>query len=1102
MAGIGRRGDKSADIDLLKRKANRLKNDLALQLSSAMQDMMTGGVVGAALPAQNFILSARARRKGILVTMAFYIDKNTTSVKCELLAAKDNTGTDATVTHSKAIECKWEDVTDEERSAGYLVREFRTALEFNSIYKVTRTVAINDADGLTRKVKLPDTSPYTVSPVTDFVNRYSSARADQGTDACFQTGSSDAPTMFVDNCGGAETDYILPRPHPTAYVVAQKVNSRGVKPTLRIVVHKNTTRLRVVLIRQDEITTGADAYNAKIAEQIDIDSSQMSMVTGVTALPGENLADARFVKVRFHKPLDYNAVYNTILLVSRGDNVGGVGLDIIKNRTTGLSAIANGTFTAGQLSDGSNPDLAPANPFVKSTSTNGVLDGYVIRKRGVKAIMNFLIPTQTTNLLARIIERNASKKGLSDSWDDITDAERTAKKASRQFGPTLDFNTTYDLIRLAAEGTDIGGSGVDKARNPSSALTDPPTSLASFTTPDENGTFNGSGGNALSFVGITGRRYKKNGNGVLVKMKINAPKGTDRITVKILKISDNSASAQDLLIDYTFEDCFEEIDTAGFINRELPIKLDPTDTPATPNYGVVRLIAQGSGINSGGAGGANPDVYRNPKIKPAAPYTFLDNSSTVRTFSTINPIGFSGVTVPAVPLLAYLTNSIENDEPKVTMRVYYSTPGVNVGGSGVGGVLTANDIGNPTEAFLIINRAGQAGDTGTADKRKITTTISDPNSTFTDIEIEELKIGKQYYIPRVGLQAGTDVAKTSATNPLTDVKFRAGFEIDLSLLTAFSISQPLALDSRTSQVPISYTVPNGISLLGKNIIVEKDVIKNGTPTGYREFARFVLSNDQDNATPGVHNFQAQSTHPANAQIRYRATINPVKGGATSPLSPTLFPTNGSYDLTTDDPGFTDPDRPAYVTKTPMLRMRWKNAGTLKVKFNLPDTNMKTHDTNKLLFIFTARTVSAPVGTLITTTTYYFYNPELNTTPSDPGNFVSSITPIPSPSGSNAAYFFEVGKTGLATLDLDKPIFSDSAQNGDLPTSLASALRSAASSTAVVGGNTFTGSATLSVNVLIFNKAAVANPYRTIFSTTIPFSATSNFQGAAVDSGTD
>lgn len=1030
MGRIGTGGRVDRELDQL-----ALSIDAQLsQINTTMQQMMTtlgAGPVGAALPATSFIqIPTKGRNKGVRVSMAFYIDENTTKVKCEIIALKDNVGSDKAKIHAAVLESVWDDITDDERSAKYIIREFSQTLEFNTIYKVTRTVARNEGGTTAGKVLLPieSDSPYKNAPITAFVDRYNPDRSGTGLDACFQTGSSEDPGDSKDNCGGAEVGAILPKPDPVLYNVGQKVNSKGVKPLLRFIVHVNTRQLRVALIKKDDIDSqsATNAFKDKISHQFDIDKSQLSFA------PLNEGTDARLVTLRFPIALDSGVIYETVLIVSKGDNVGGIGTDEIRNPGPGLlSVILNGEFTAGSAVEGGNANLRPDMPFVQNLdllptpTPDGKPDGYVIKKNGCRALMNFIIPIQTTKLGARIVEKGKPNQILSDDWDDISDAERTSDttfgKCTRQFGPKLDFKTTYQLVRLFADGTGIGIDGQDRARLPDGALANPPVALVEFTTPDEDGTFSSGTSLDLRFVGVTRAVYKKNGSGVIDTFKIEAPKGTNTITARILKVSDNAPSsgatqaqldaAKAAIIEATFTDCSEEIATSGFIERAFPIKLDIVTTPGELNYGVVRLIAEGSNINPSGTGGSNTDIFRNPKTKPVAPFDFKDNGNTIKTFSTAGALSFGNATIPAIPVLADLTNSIENDEAKVSFRVYFSATGQ--GGSGTGGRVTASDIGMPTEAFVICNRAGQAGDTGTVDKQKFSVPISDPLAIFADIELEGLKTGKQYYIPRVGITNGTETKRTSAAIPLTSILFRAGFEIDLTTptnITAFAITQPLAIDSRSSQVPISYTVAAGKNVLPRNLVVEKDVIKNSVATGYKEFARLELKNDQDNASQGVHNFNVQSTHPANTQIRYRATLNPVKGGAVSSLSPTLFPANGTYDMTADDPGVTDTGPPHYQNKIANLKCRFR-PDAFNINFRLPDQNMFTHLYNVIGLRFS--TVEQIFTNVFNRNSYYL-NPKDNTvTPFGFGLGVPS--PITSPNS-----FTEIGKSSEASLGFERP----------------------------------------------------------------------------------
>lgn len=1076
MAGFRRRGDKSADIDVLFQKANRLKRDIdnaTLNVDNMMSNNtpMIGNVRVQGTASGATILGRRRRRRGEFTTLGFYIDPNCTSITLFLLPDLDNMVSSGKTTEQlKAIASanryRFDDITDDERTAGFMTREIGP-LDFLTRYGITRTVSRNDESGLVATVKDPEMHPYTQVPVA-YVSVYDTPTTPVTNGfATFSTCDQDGL-----NCGTTITP-VVPRPHPTNYVLSQRVTPKGVKPTLQVVVPKNATSVAVRLVRQDEVNQGNKPYEKAIRYKWDILPSDLIPVSGFMAE-----TDARIFSGRFGEFLDFDATYDTIRIVCEGDNVDGQGNDIVRNPVSGGSPIANGTFTAGASQEVTNPLLKEDTPFVSMANnpTTGLPIDFILKKRGVKAIFHMLIPDTTTKLTARVAERSGTmdvaNSTLSDSWDDIvppemgstgvTDApsNSTQIKIARRFGPTLDFNTQYRLKRLVAEGDNIGSPGIDKAVYiPATAVT--------FTTPDSEGNFNPVGGN-LSFGGVVGRRFKK--NGVFVKMRINIPRGTQRVIAKIQNLADQNASdAKSKVLEYSFEDIDDTERSAGFFDREFGIKLEAA-TPATDTtpvipviYGVVRLAAFGDNVNASGNGGKNPDVFRVPANPPTFPIptpSYLGTFSTTRALGYVANDGVTFATCPAVPVITDLTNGIDNDAPVVSMRVFASqfrTGSAGAGfpsGTGPGGSVTFSDVGAEM-AGVIVNRSG---DPSAANKISQIVPITDLNSTFIDVEIPGLVEGKRYFIPRVILMGSGEISKTQAIPPTTSVVFNAGFSIDVTLLQNFSIPVIDALDARSTNVSGQYTVPINQNILPRNIVFEKDVIKpsTGIPTGYKEFATIELKSNKDNGLAGqTRVFTAQATHPAMTQIRYRVTINPVKNGA-GPIT-AIFPTNGTYIQTGMDAGmFMDTGPPSYTNgASSRFRVKWK-PDDLRVRCNLPNNNMQTFKTAKVTFRFEARVTALQ-------TNFYLWNPNSNETLLGIGSLVLLSDDF---TINSSPFYVDVGRAVTETFEPARPIITGSppsasySTTGGLPTAIANDLL-----TAFNAGRT----AQMTVTVFFFNN---------------------------------
>ena len=1040
MAGFRRRGDKSADIDVLFQKSNRLKRDIEAavlsttnMMSDNMQQVGTARVQGTSTGAT--IIGRRRRKKGEFTTLGFFIDSNCTSVTIFYVDDPSNASPN-TVTQIKAIasanRIRIDDITDDERMAGYMTREIGP-LDFLTKFGIVRIVSRNDENGLVATIKDPEDSPYTQVPVA-YIGVYDTPTT-QVSNAFATWSTCDADGL---NCGTIITA-VVPRPHPPiagvpSFIVSQKVTSRGVKPTFRIIVPKNTTRVALRLIRADEINSGSMIFEKAIRDEWEIASQDLSPVDpSVMAEP-----DARVFIGRFGKFLDFNATYNTIRVVCFGENVDAVGGEVVRNPMVSAAVLANGTFVAGASVENFNSLLKNDIPFVSmANGANGLPIDFILKKRGVKAMFHMLIPDTTKILTARITEvtgaADTPNSTLQDTWDDIVLPEggntgqldipsNSAQiRIVRKFGPTLDFNQTYRLKRLVAEGDNIGGPAVDKA-----VFVAPGQGMmpVTFTTPDSEGNFNPTGG-TLAFVSIVARRFKR--NGVFVKMRITIPRGTQRVICKIQNLADQNASdAKSKVLEYAFEDIDDAERSAGQFDREFGIKLDAaipaTDsTPVQPvTYGVVRLAAFGDNVNASGGGGKNPDVFRVPVANPTYP---IPTGSYLGTFSTTRALGYvanDGVTFavcPGQPQLIDLTNAIDNDAPAVTFRVFASqfrngpVSGAFPAGTGAGGTVTMGDVGAEM-AFVVVNRVGSL----TNDNKIVAmAAITDFNSTFVDIEIPGLVEGKRYFIPRVGLIGSGETAKTQSANPQTSILFNAGFSIDVTLLQNLGITLVDALDTRNSNITFGYTVPISQNVLARNIILERDVIKpTGVITGYKEAGRIELKSDKDNGVAGVtRTFTLPETHPGStpagtAQIRYRVTVNPVKNG-TGPIN-AIFPTNGTYIPVGQDAGmFMDPGRPQFVATPATMVVKWKPS-LLRVKCNLPDTNMLTFVGAKATFYFSAD-LGIPFGTR-----NYFWNPNTNQTTQQSELFF----PFDYPTFRGSPFYVDFGQAFNDSLDPDRP----------------------------------------------------------------------------------
>lgn len=875
----------------------------------------------AALPASPFVIAETNEKTGKVLTVQVLISAKTKSVKLRLINLRLNQSDKPLATaRAKVFTETFDDITEEERTAGIIQRVLRP-LNANTSYGVVRTIAtIEDSVKETRLPSESD-SPFKSLPFP-LVKKYSTIdRTITTQSACFTTGDS-GKTNFQDSCQGQPSSAgVIPRPNPNGYVIANKITDAGVKPVFQFIVHKNTKRLSVVFIRQADNSSGSG-----FTQIFDIDPS------GLTAPVSGIEAEARVFQVRSAMVLDSGATYDTISILAEGESVGldsdgTTELDKASNPAAGFGAIPNGTFTAGQVSPGVNVLLKEQDPLV----INQISDqGFRIRgESGAKAKLYFFVPASATTLRIVLNDVNNAVEDTTApivlSYDDIATNNQGAGilpgqlRVSR-FTTFLEYNKTYQVKRVLAlgpAGSDVGGVGL------SSALY-LPTNLR-FTTPNKRGVF-GNIGNALSFVSVTKIRTKANNN-VVVTVRINIPRETTRLVVKLQLITPSAPGTGEII-----EAVFNEIrSTTGVVEREI-FNLQPA-VDASPNYGVLELIANGDNINPGSASGS--DMV----MSPASP---LPAGTYLATFNSLLPtggIGFPGFVVPAVPVASDLVlNTTENGMPRVVFRVFASSArsAAAQGGSGVGGAITFKDVG-AAKASVVIKLAS---DTANSAPITVETVIENTASSFVDVTIMMLTIGSRYALRAAVLANDGGKSRTPATNPDTDIVFDAGLSRDLTRLINPRILQPLKVDSRTSQVTITWDVSALTPAAPRTLILSKD-IQNKTGE-FKEIARLSLSNDADTiGLPGTVAFNVQATHPAAAKIRYKADLIPLKGGQGIP--PFFFPLNQTvptYDDTSDDPMAMDRFPPLYALISPNLSLRFR-PNNINLKFNKPDSNIRT-----------------------------------------------------------------------------------------------------------------------------------------------------------------
>ncbi len=1022
----------------------RLKQMERAMQGMAQQQVRAGGIV-AAEARDPFITSRRRRKRGEFVTMAFSIPANAASLKVIIIADKDNPAMGATpaqITEGRArvIEGGWDDINDEERAAGVLEREFPTPLDFLTKYGLLRIIA-KDENG--NAIKNPADSPFLTAPFP-YLNNLTFT-------TCNEDGS---------DCGG-EIAVVIPRPDPNGYVVESEVTNKGVLPTFSFIVPRTARSVRVRLAKTKQLTASPQRLDRTVSYRWEVNPSELTTRVGLAA-------DERVFKGQFPTPLTFNTEYQTIRVVIEGENVGGRDVDkkfnpdVLPSPATG---IAGGTFTAGASITGTNADLGIQTPFIDLTvdPTTGLPKGYEFRKRGLRPIMNFKIPAATTSLRCRIIRQedfNANRLDLSieDLWEDISDAERSSKLLTRKFGKSLDYVATYHVIRIVAKGDNVGGDDVDTAKVPSAG----PAILATFTTPNEDGVSVTPGG-ALSFGSPFPLSQRTTKRGVFVKFRLNIPRTMRRVTIKLGATADSNDKSKSL--EYIIEDIDDAERATGVIDREFGHRLDNNT-----EYGVIRLIGEGENVNAGGVGGANPDIFRNPKIQPTIPLNYVDNGGVARRFVTGAEISFPGATsIPSIPTSAdIIINTLEGDpaSPKIFVRIYASSfrNGGNAGGTAtdVAGGVAFRDVGLDA-VFAVINPATESID---GEKLKPGGPISDANldKTFVDIEVTGTRAKEMYTWKR---SVGTSGDRRSVAITPSPISFRAGGDINLSQLTLSILSAQVAdpEDRRSSVLTYQYNI-FAQSLLFRNIIVSREIQRN-PPQGYIETDR-LTDRDLDTAdfTAGLHTKMSIVPHPKKSNVRYKVRITGLRGSNPAFIE-ALFPPDGSFINVGDEPAFTDPDRPLYSPgKSPRMKFRWKPTG-LKVRIDLPDLNMNTFKTVKIAFIVVAFN---PVSG----TQQIYLNPNFPATDGNAFLFSNASVDV-----NNSPFAIEVGQLSDKFFPYDRPNIDGSGEgaNGDVPDTVMNVIRSARNNG---------GSAYILCEMYIFNRAPVFSPYLTVFSQQIFF----------------
>ncbi len=989
-----------------------------------------------------FVIGGEYTDKGARLTFGFFVPKGIATLKMSILRDKANPKPvspansmqdqiNLTAAHGKTLEHEWADITDEESQAGYLTRTFPHQLDFLTTYGVTRLVATVINNGLISLTKNPLTSPYRqtvgppVVPPIQYVLTSPDGVSVSGTPAKFTTCNQDQTI-----CPGADANITMLVPD-NPFATNPKQTRKGIKPLFNFLI---PSTLRKVSAEVAICTLKYDTASPPNVIDVVFDSNEILQYEW--HVHAKARAAGKFAG-RFGHPLDFNTLYALVRVEGQGDNVGGQGIGqiFLPGVDPGAVKNASGTivfFNTSDLTDVLNPDLGIQDPIIGTKSGNVVnpLAGFEIRSAGVRATTNLRLPASTTEIDIHL-RRRGDTAILAHKFIDVpivndANGNPMPTQFSVQFPHRLDFLTTYDIVRLIAKGANVGGQDLDVCKQPgfigiwsdgnipidysSPSIKEPPLQ-ASFNTCDHDGNFGAVGG-PLNLLRVASQKRKK--AGVRVRLTILIPVGTDRITIKMQATADKATNT-DILQD-EWVDIEPDVDSLGKAISPQQVTRGFAHLLETgKEYGIVRLIGFGSGVNGTGLGGANPDIYRDPKVQPLVPHTFYDDvghgSSTV-FMNTNNALVFVATgafslpsdvaQIPSIPVASEITSSIGGDAAAsfvdTSVRVWatnlkglhglFGTSIADATNGVTAGAYNWSDLG-ASDVQVVFNPYKLVGGVdANLDKQKHTVLISLTDVQlllpYVDIQVPGLSFGQKYR-HRNSEAINTDgfsKTKDDAVTVGAAATFRAGGEIDLALINPLSLLLTATLeDPRHSDLNLQYTEPSS-NVIFKEIRFYKD-IKQKQNGKFRQVVALDVKSNEDYFIPGVHDGvlrngvslvepTATIQHPQAVDIRYLAEIHGYKldGVKQNPLQ-IIFPAqpiNQSppiYINTTQETSATDTARPNYsgfntygpapvITagkKIAKMRVRWKPTG-IKARCNLPDVNRASLKYARVFFKFT------------------------------------------------------------------------------------------------------------------------------------------------------
>lgn len=417
-------------------------------------------------------------------------------------------------------------------------------------------------------------------------------------------------------------------------------------------------------------------------------------------------------------------------------------------------------------------------------------------------------------------------------------------------------------------------------------------------------------------------------------------------------------------------------------------------------------------------------------------------------------------------ILNTIFGDTSNGKALVSVRVFASWMRATTGqgGTGPGGSISFNDVGADTAAALIVD-----GDTF-LNPQQFEAGNFDPTQNSTDI-VFELSLGKSYAFSR----AITRRSGTPSRSSVNNIVFSAGGRVSatgLSELTSVSLTLTQVLngagqaDNKQVEATCNFTQPATPVLL-KRI----EFYKRNTPAGqFKLVSGESLKDDFSYNLAGSKSYTISIPVPANTTFAIQCVLIGIGDTPSMSVRRTVGPTSmvNPPDTSTEDTarpqwgGFPAMGQSTLSTSVPRMRVKYGNPGTITVKANLPDKQVRSLITCKVAFEF----ICAPGGI----GKVYTWNPETGVFFQGTAGFITDFGSLGQPNvlRFDPLYYIDIGKAISSAFVIDKPTITGSppsasiipGEAGDIPSTILADLL-----TAFNGGNI----AYLQARVVVINN---------------------------------